>query len=177
MMRMIWPRRVATVLALSALIAGCERGAGEQATTAAASAAPIGPAECAACGMVVREQPAPRVQVLHRDGTRRYFCSVGDAVRYLESPSPHGEALSTFVEVLSPNADPQRTDPAELEWVKAESASFVSGVERPRIMGPPVLAYRSAGEARRVAQAHAGKVVSWEELRRTLFAAAGPPER
>ena len=38
---------------------------------------------CTACGMVVREQPAPRGQVIHRDGTRVFLCDFSMAFRAL----------------------------------------------------------------------------------------------
>jgi len=52
------------------------------------------------CGMLVREQSAPRSQVVHRDGSRFFFCSLSDLLVHLDAPSPHGRADVTFVEVL-----------------------------------------------------------------------------
>ena len=46
---------------------------------------------CTACGMVIREQPAPRGQLLRRDGTREFLCSIDDLVQYLDVPSPLGK--------------------------------------------------------------------------------------
>ncbi|MDP6207588.1 MAG: nitrous oxide reductase accessory protein NosL, partial [Roseibacillus sp.] len=62
--------------------------------------------EDAVCGMLVREQSAPRAQVIHRDGTRAFFCSVADLLAYLEAPSPHGAVLRTYLEVMEPDESP-----------------------------------------------------------------------
>jgi nitrous oxide reductase accessory protein NosL len=121
--------------------------------------------------MVVREQPAPRGQVVHRDGTREYFCSVGDMVHYLAIPSPHGASTGVFVELVPADADPLEHNLSPMEWVDAESAIFVVGVPRERIMGPPVLVYESPSVAKTVAGKHDGKVVNWESLRADILRA------
>ena len=146
------------------LIPACQDKANTDAVASAASAAPMGAAECAACKMVVREQPAPRAQAVHRDGTRVHLCSIGDLVQYLASPSPHGSAIAIFVEALEGDFDPKGSDTKERPWVAAESASYVVGVDRERIMGPAVLSHKDRVLAERAAQAHGGKVSDWAEL-------------
>lgn len=136
--------------------------ADSEATAAVASA--IGLSECAACGMVVREQPAPRGQVVHRDGTRVFLCSLADLVQYLQAPSKHGSPVSVFVEVLDPAAAPKEKSTAERPWARAEEAGYVVGVEREGIMGKPVLAYPSAAAAAAAAARHGGQQKSWSEL-------------
>lgn len=128
------------------------------------SAREIGSGECAACGMIVREQPAPRAQIVHRDGERAFFCSIGDMVTYRASPSPHGEVVATHVEVLPADADPATNDTARRPWVEAERAAFVLGVPRRQIMGEPVLVYATTGEAASAATRHGGRAVDWAEL-------------
>ena len=129
-----------------------------------ASAEPIGVHECAACGMVVREQPAPRAQVVHRDGTREYFCSLSDLLQYVKTPSSHGAIAQVFVELLDPAADPTQISPEARPWALAEGAHFVVGVARPGIMGATVLTYATAAEATAAAKKPGGKVKSWAEL-------------
>ena len=134
------------------------------ASKSTASAAHIGLAECSACKMVVREQSAPRGQVVHRDGTRAHFCSLGDLVHYLEAPSPHGRATGIFVEALESTFDPTITDTKERPWVAADSATYVVGVKRKRIMGPAVLSYRQRSQGESAAKKHDGKLTTWPEL-------------
>jgi copper chaperone NosL len=147
----------------------CDRGTAKDAPQAASSAAPIGLAECAACGMVVREQPAPRGQVVHRDGTRAFLCSLGDLAQYLRSPSPHGDVTDVFVEVLTPSSDPAQKDTSEQPWVRAADAVYVVGVAREGVMGRPVLAYRSRADAQK-ALAHAGgEIRGFDEMKRWVL--------
>lgn len=153
------------LLALAAL-AGCKGDKASEGATAEHRAEVIGPHECAVCGMVVREQPAPRAQLVHRDGERAYFCSLGDLVQYLRAPSPHGKVEAVFVEVQDPAADPRETRTAERPWSAAGEATYVVGVERSGpIMGPPVLAYSSRESAAEVAREHGGEVHDWAALK------------
>lgn len=122
--------------------------------------------EDAVCGMVVSEQSAPRSQVVHGDGSRFFFCSLGDMLVYLDAPSPHGAPQSTFVEVMSPGEDPGQGHFGEHPWVRLEDAVYVVGVHRRGIMGEPVLAYARKDEAESVAVAHSGaQVLNSLELR------------
>lgn len=147
----------------------CERKSGGTAAQAAASAAPIGLAECAACGMVVREQPAPRGQIVHRDGTRVFLCSLGDLAQYLQSPSPHGDATDVFVEVLAPSEAPTQKDTAEHAWVRAADARYVVGVEREGVMGRPVLAYRSQADAEAAHKKLGGEIRSFDAMKKWVL--------
>lgn len=125
--------------------------------------------ECAACGMIVREQPAPRAQLVHRDGERAFFCSIGDMIAYRVSPSPHGAVVATYVEALPADADPAHNDTARRPWVEAERAGFVMGVPRDQIMGEPVLVYATRDEAASAASRHGGRSVAWAELQSELL--------
>jgi len=125
--------------------------------------------ECAACGMIVREQPAPRAQLVHRDGERAFFCSIGDMVAYRAGPSPHGEVVATYVEVLPADADPALNDPARRPWVEAQTAGFVLGVARHQIMGEPVLVYATHDEAELAATRYGGRAVEPAELQTEIL--------
>jgi len=149
--------------------AGCAKEQSEQAAVHKQEAVAMGPATCAACGMVVSEQPAPRGQAVHRDGTREFFCSLADMVQYAEIPSPHGALTHAFVEALDPATDPLETDVAPRVWVDAEAAGYVLGVARKMIMGTPVLAYADAAQAKAVAESAGGTVHAWADLRRRLM--------
>ena len=133
-----------------------------------AEAISIGTAECGACGMVVRDQPAPRGQVVHRDGERAFFCSIGDMLVYLESPSSHGAPHAVFVETLSVDQAPTDLNTSEQIWRLASSAGFVTGIPRSGIMGEPVMVYTSQEEASRAVSTHGGQSLGWEELREAM---------
>jgi copper chaperone NosL len=132
--------------------------------TAQLQAEAIGHAECAACGMLVSHQPAPRAQVVHRDGARKHFCSLSDLAHYMEAPSPHGAITRTFVEAMEPEADIADMSTAKRPWRNAEELWYLVGVERRAVMGRPVMSYQTADDARKAAEAFGGHVVSWHEL-------------
>lgn len=146
------------------LVLGCDSGGDEGEESSEVKADPIALAECTACGMVVREQPAPRGQAVHRDGTREFFCAMSDLLYYIETPSPHGRITDVFVEVLPEDADPFEPDSSERPWVKAEDARYIVGVDRTGVMGPPVLAYLPEVDVEALAEEFGGEVVKWEEL-------------
>jgi FAD:protein FMN transferase len=168
-------RGLGVIVALVLALAGCE-AAPEEGEAESVAPVEIGTAECAACGMVVREQPAPRGQLVHRDGTHQHFCALADLAHYAQTPSPHGGADHIFVEALDPSAEPAAIDASPRDWVDAAEASYVVGVERPRVMGEPALAYGSRAEAEQVAARLGGRVVSWKELSEHLTgtSAEGP---
>ena len=160
--------RAAAALAASVALAGCAESASRDDVDR--SARDFDDEGCAACGMIVREQPAPRGQVIHRDGTRAFLCSIDDMLTYLAAPSPHGAAVATYVEALAPGADPAERATAARPWVEAERAGYVVGVERERIMGVPVMVYASRAGAERAAATTGGRAVAWSELRAAVRA-------
>jgi nitrous oxide reductase accessory protein NosL len=154
---------IAIVLA-AAWIVGC---GGEPKRAEGVDLAPVAISghACAVCGMLVRDQSAPRAQVVHRDGERAFTCSLGDLLAYLQAPSPHGAPAAVLVEVMSPGEDPGVSHVEAHPWVRAEAATFVVGVPRPRIMGEPVLSYRDADSARGAATGPAARLLDFAGLR------------
>jgi nitrous oxide reductase accessory protein NosL len=119
------------------------------------------------CGMLVRNQSAPRAQVHHRDGTNLAFCSLGDLLVHLSAPSRHGKVARIFVEVMRPDEDPMESHTGAHPWAPAADVFFVVGVPRRGIMGPPILSYRDATTATAAVQAHPGaQSLDFEELKR-----------
>ncbi len=112
--------------------------------------------ECAVCGMTARLQSAPRAQVIHRDGTELFFCSIGDLLVHRFAPSPHGKVVAIFVESMQASEEPGRAHLDPHPWIAAAEATFVVGIERPGIMGEPVLVYREGAEAESMVRAHPG---------------------
>ena len=154
-----------TVLILTLLtVLACGSKPEEKTAAASNEAQPIGFAECAACGMVVAEQPAPRGQLVHRNGERVYFCSIGDMLAYQNTPSPHGRVVAVYVEVMDGTADPLSIDPTERAWRAAEETHFVLGVPRNGIMGPPVMSYTQKQAGVDVAKAWKGDLMTWSKL-------------
>jgi nitrous oxide reductase accessory protein NosL len=127
---------------------------------------PLGNQEDALCGMLVREQSAPRGQLIHRDGTHQFFCSVADLLAYLDAPSPHGRVDRIFFESLDPSEDPAISHLEEHAWIGSGNAFFVVGVERKGIMGPPVLVYEDRAAAESVLMRYReARMLDFEALR------------
>lgn len=163
-----WGRAIRAGLLLAVLlVAGL--GACDDATpppdTTPGETPDISEAECAVCGMLVRDQPAPRGLAIRRDGTEAFACSLGDLLVELTAPSPHGRATEVLVEIMDSGEDPSLRQTHDHAWLAADRAWYVLGVERSGIMGPPVLAYARRAEAHAVAGRHEGaRVVDFAGL-------------
>ena len=119
----------------------------------------------AVCGMLVRDQSAPRGQVIHRDGERSFLCSIGDLLAYLEVPSPRGRPLEVLVEVMEPDEDPLEAHTGSHPWLPAADAVYVVGIPRRGIMGAPVLVYRDVAAAEQVTAGTSARVLGFDELK------------
>lgn len=167
---------LACALALSAAPAACSKHQDKGTAAAAATPQAIGASECRACGMVVREQPAPRGQVVYADGERAFFCAIGDMVHYLETPSPRGAPTQLYVEALTPDEDPKQASTSEHRWILATDAHYVFGVAREGVMGKPVLVYASQEDASAAAARYGGHVLDYAGLQRALIHGEASPE-
>lgn len=167
--RPTWGARVARLAALllAALLIAC--GGDEAASDVDTSPAAIAHHECAVCGMVVAEQPAPRGQAVHRDGTHAFACSLGDLRAYLQSPNPRGEPVAVYVESLPAGADPASRVTEAQDWTAASDAFFVPAPDREGIMGEPLLAFADRAAAEAAAAQTGTGVVDWEQLADTPF--------
>lgn len=166
---MSWIRRGALLLAIGATIGAtiaCNEREVEPVDVRAIAIE--GHHECASCGMIIREQPSPRGQLVHRDGTRAFFCSLADLAAYHDMPSPHGRVLGAWVEALPVELDPAAHDVTEQAWIDVNAAHFVVGVAPRRVMGTPALTYESADDASRVAARSGGRALRWQEAMRAL---------
>jgi nitrous oxide reductase accessory protein NosL len=142
-------RRLMLCVSIAAVVAGCpaEQDPGDRVRSEGAVS--LAGAEGAVCGMVVSEQPAPRAQVLHRDGTRLFLCGIADLLIHLDARSPHGAPLEIYVEAMQADEDPREIRLGEHEWIRAEDALYRIGDERPPlIMGAPVMVYRDRATAK-----------------------------
>jgi nitrous oxide reductase accessory protein NosL len=161
-------RQALGLLSIVALLvpAACSSKKADEAAASTHAAAAIGPAECAACGMVVREQPSPRAQAVHRDGTRAFLCSVDELRHYQMAPSPHGAVTASWVETVDPALNPAETPVETRPWSDAKAMSYVVGVTRPRVMGPPALAFETRAQAQAFAKKHGPSAVvrTWDQL-------------
>lgn len=154
-------------LALAVLLAiGCDDAETVAVDTRASS---IAATSCEVCGMVVAEQPAPRGQLVYRDGTRAHFCSLGELRASVQGRSPHGSPVALYVEALPADFDPATNTAVEHPWIPAEGATYLTGATRPMVMGLPLLSFADEEEARAAAARLGLGVADWSAVRDTPF--------
>ena len=163
--------RLATAVATMsvAIGGGCVGGSGESIEAAPEPAEP-GTVTCELCAMVVREQPASRAQVVHRDGTRVFLCAVSELPAYVSAPSPHGKPAAVWVEALLLEDGPAPSSADSRPWIAVETAHFVVGGPVRPVMGESVLPYATAEAAASVAEACGGRTLAWPALVEHLLA-------
>jgi copper chaperone NosL len=154
-------------LALSVLLlVGCDDAQTAEVDT---QPSPIATTSCEVCGMVVAEQPAPRGQLVYRDGTRAHFCSLGELRATVQGRSPHGSPVALYVEALPADFDPAANATAEQSWIPAEGATYLTGATRPMVMGLPLLSFADGAEAQEAATRLGLGVATWPDVRDTPF--------
>ena len=158
-------------LAMSWLLIGLAcNNASSSASNAPVSAVDFESEECAVCGMLVREQPAPRAQAIFRDATRAFVCSPAELIQLIAAPSAHGKPAALFVETVAPDVDPAQLGAAPSHaWIDAQRAWYVVGVPRSGVMGTPLLAYAERSAAERVAARFGGRVADWAASRAVVL--------
>jgi len=169
-------RRGRSLACAAALASGCGGGDSERAAVDLDPVA-ISDQAGAVCGMLIREQSAPRAQVVHRDGERAFVCSIGDLLAYLAAPSPHGAPARVLVEVMHPRQNPAEAHTDAHPWIPAEDGVYVVGIQREQIMGAPVLIYRDRAAASQVVAGTSAKILSWAELGPWWERRQGDPHR
>ncbi|MAG32271.1 MAG: hypothetical protein CL908_15415 [Deltaproteobacteria bacterium] len=148
------------------MLSGCTAGDVDSDPAPGEIAEALSGAEGAVCGMVVSEQPAPRAQVVHRDGTRLFLCGMADLLVHLEARSPHGAPVDIYVEAMEVHEDPREIHRGEHDWIRAESAVYRIGDERPQlVMGEPVMVYRDRRTAESAVAHGPTEILSFDELR------------
>ncbi len=158
-------RKLILILCFSLLSTACRRDQVTRQNHTATVAENADTETCAACGMVVREQPAPRGQVIHRDGTHSFLCSIGDLVHFLAVPSPSGKPLMVYTEVMPDDFEANIRSTSWQPWGKASELFFVTDIELTAVMGKPALTFRTREAAEKSSKKLTGKVVIFNQLR------------
>ena len=89
-------------------------------------------------------------------------------VTYLSAPSPHGQPVAIYVEVMDAAAEPRDMDVEPRPWRAAETVHYVQGNLHRQVMGEPVMTYEDETEAAAAATRFGAQVVGWEQLRDVL---------
>ncbi|MCP3674239.1 MAG: hypothetical protein GY829_07190 [Gammaproteobacteria bacterium] len=120
--------------------------------------------ECAICGMYIANQPAPRAQILHRNGEHAFFCSIGDMLTYHQIPSPLGKPVKIWVETLDKETNPLISDIEQHQWTDHKNASYLTKINRRMVMGYPVVALQSKSDSIQMQKEYGGELSTWDSL-------------
>ncbi len=121
-------------------------------------------AECEVCGMLVGEQPAPRGQVVYRNGHHAFTCSLEGLHALVSVRSPLGKPVGVYVEALPERFDWTQSSVEPHPWVAADEAFFVAGAKRSQVMGFPLLSFSEQPAARQAADSLGTQPHQWGQL-------------
>ncbi len=114
--------------------------------------------------MLVGEQPAPRGQVVYRDGHHAFSCSLEGLHALVSMRSPRGKPVGVYVEALPVDFDWTNNAVHPHPWIAADEAFFVSGAKRNRVMGFPLLSFAEQPAAKQAADKLGSQAHLWGDL-------------
>ncbi|MFB9948224.1 nitrous oxide reductase accessory protein NosL [Rhizobium puerariae] len=165
---------IATVIALSFLLAGCGK---EESAAAPPPSALTAEAMGRYCGMNVLEHPGPKGQIMLQQVLEPiWFSSARDAIAFTMLPEEPKDIAAIYVSDMSkaPNWD----HPGAENWVDARKAFFVIGSSARGGMGvEEAVPFSAENDARTFAWKNGGRVVGFSDVPKEYILGAGtePP--
>lgn len=139
---------------LAVLLIGCAQQA---------SVGPVDPAsgeQCQLDGMVLRDYPGPKGQILYADGSIEYFCDTIELLSLYLAPEQVRKVAGVYTQ------DMAKTDwdaPAG-HWIDASKAFYVQGSSRTGSMGPTFASFSTRADAEKFAGEFGGKVLAFSDI-------------
>lgn len=151
----------ALVLALAALLGGCNEQSTEQQAAQRALAIESGE-ECHLCGMIIGNFPGPKGQLYERghQGNMK-FCSTRDLFAYLLDPEHSHNVQSVFVHDM---AVTPWDHPDDETYIDAREAWYVLGSSRKGAMGPTLASFKNKEDAEAFASQYGGELARFSEV-------------
>lgn len=149
---------LASVLALSLLLGGCEPG--ESAPEVVSPVAFHADDECHVCGMAITEFPGPKGQAIE-PGAVRKFCSVAEMLGWWLQPENQAQNARLFVHDMTQS---EWAAPDDARLIDAREAYFVPVADLPGAMGRTLATFASAEAAQAMASRHGSQVLRLEQL-------------
>jgi copper chaperone NosL len=148
-------RRVAGALSLLALLAACS-----DAARTVAARDPADDAACALDGMVLKDFPGPKAQIVYQDGQIAVFCSLTELFEVLYSGESKRAIQALYVQDMG-QADWQQP---RGHWIDARKALFVVGSRKMGAMGPTFGAFAQQQDAQAFSAREGGRVLQFSEM-------------
>lgn len=148
--------RLLTLLALLALLAGCE-----QATQKVAAAVELShDTYCSLDGMLLADYPGPKAQIHYAQSEPEFFCDTVEMFSIYLQPEQQKRVTAVFVNDMGKS---EWERPAG-QWIDARQAFYVVGSRRRGSMGPTFASFAEESAARAFAEKEGGKVLRFNEV-------------
>jgi copper chaperone NosL len=124
------------------------------------------------CGMVVREHPGPKGQILLKSQSEPiWFSSARDAIAFTLLPEEPRDVLAVYVNDMG-KANWDAPEPGT--WIEARGAWFVIGSRRHSGMDTmEAVPFGDRAKAAQFAEEYGGRMVAWADIPSTYILAEG----
>jgi copper chaperone NosL len=151
----------ACILAL--LLAAC----GREIQTASALE-PNGDTACAVDGMLLKDFPGPKAQIIYAEGKPDFFCDLMDLFSMVLSPEQKRKVAAVFVQDMGKTD----WDHPQGNWIDAKTAIYVAGSKKPGSMGMTFGSFSKMQDAQSFVKAEGGKIVRFDQITPDLITAS-----
>jgi copper chaperone NosL len=151
-----WHVRVITSSCLFALLLGaCSRTV--LPTTALE---PADDTACALDGMLLKDFPGPKAQILYAEGKPDFFCDLMDLFATVLAPEQKRHVAAMFVQDMGKTD----WDHPQGNWIDAKTALYVVGSKKAGSMGPTFGSFSDRQDAEAFMNKEGGRIVRFDEI-------------
>lgn len=115
---------------------------------------------CALDGMILKDYPGPKAQILYAEGKPDFFCDLMELFRVLLMPEQKRQISALYVQ------DMGKTDWAQPvgHWIDAKKAFYVVGSKKAGSMGPTFGTFGNEQDAHTFMQQEGGRILSFDQI-------------
>ncbi|MES2148440.1 MAG: nitrous oxide reductase accessory protein NosL [Pseudomonadota bacterium] len=135
-------------------------GACSQVAPSVIALEPGADAACALDGMVLKDFPGPKAQILYAEGRPDYYCDLMELFAVLQAPEQKRKVAAIFVQDMA-KADWEHPSG---HWIAARGALFVVGSKKAGSMGPTFGAFSTREAAAAFVQLEGGNIVAFDQI-------------
>jgi copper chaperone NosL len=161
LMRCLTANIAACMLVL--LLVACDRDIGQT-----AALEPSDDTACAVDGMLLKDFPGPKAQIIYAEGKPDFFCDLMDLFSMMLSPEQKRKVAAAFVQDMGKTD----WDHPRGNWIDARTAIYVAGSKKPGSMGRTFGSFSNLQDAEAFMKTEGGRIVRFDQVTPDLITAS-----
>jgi copper chaperone NosL len=137
------------------LLAACSRT-----TQPIVALEPNGDTACAVDGMLLKDFPGPKAQIVYAEGKPDFFCDLMDLFSTVLIPEQRRQVAAVFVQDMGKT----NWEHPQGNWIDAKTAIYVAGSKKPGSMGATFGSFGSMQDAQAFVKAEGGRIVRFDQI-------------